>query len=146
MKPTLDGIIAWNRYDNAGDYTITIYSDNTDYSSQQVPHITFFKNGYGNALLTAVATPFPNMKGYGLYSSDNCFKDCSQLTSIPAELFKYNAQITSFNGCFENCTRLASIPAELFKYNTEAKEFTQCFRKCTGLSLFRRNSLKTTQK
>jgi hypothetical protein len=147
-EATLDGIIAWNRYDNAGDYTITIYSDNTDYSSQQIPHITFFKNGYGNALLTAVATPFPNMRGDVLYNFGDCFKDCSQLTSIPAELFKYNAQITSFIGCFENCTRLASIPAELFKYNTEAKVFTRCFVKCTGLNsipaeLFKNNTKVT---
>jgi hypothetical protein len=134
---SLGGTIAQHAYQKAGDYTVTIYSDNTNYSSKQVPHITFNKYGHGNALLTAVATPFPNMVGSGesgLPTFENCFKDCSQLTSIPAELFKYNAQIISFASCFENCTGLASIPAELFKYNTEATNFTQCFSKCTGLN------------
>ncbi|HOG41116.1 MAG TPA: leucine-rich repeat protein [Bacteroidales bacterium] len=122
-----------HNYVNAGDYTVTIYSNNPNYSSKQIPQITFYKYSSVNQLLTAVVTPFPNM-GADATSFEECFYQCTQLTTIPADLFRYNTQATSFRKCFIFCNGLTSIPSGLFSYNTAATNFNSCFYGCTGLS------------
>ena len=86
-------------------------------------------------------------RGYG------CFNNCTSLTSLPADLFKYCVNVTNFggygggnggrgsggadgstagsgnvggiaNGCFNNCTSLTSLPADLFKYCTNVTNFS----------------------
>jgi len=121
---TLDQAIASHTYANADDYTITICSDQTNSSTIQMPQITFNKNITGEDLLTAVLTPFPNMNAKDFIT---CFMSCSQLTSIPKDLFRYNTQATNFSACFVSCTSLTSIPEDLFKYNTLATNFSGCF-------------------
>jgi hypothetical protein len=138
---SLGGTIAQHAYQKAGDYTVTIYSSNTDYSSRQIPQLIF----KGNPWLTAVLTPFPNM---GAQNFDDRFYHCTQLATIPADLFRHNSQARSFVQCFQNCSGLTSIPADLFKYNTNATNFLGCFRNCTGLTsiptdLFKHNTLVT---
>lgn len=65
----------------------------------------------------------------------NCFKGCTSLLSanIPVTLFANNADVTSFASCFEGCTSIISIPSDLFKYNTKVTNFDSCFKGCTGL-------------
>ena len=145
--PAASQILASHPYTNAGDYTITIYSDQPNSSQIQFPQITFNRETTGENLLTAVLTPFPNM---GATSFENFFKSCSRLTSIPAELFKNNTGATNFGYCFD-CRRLSSIPAGLFANNTEASIFEYCFRGCHGLTsipaeLFSNNTKATTFK
>jgi hypothetical protein len=135
--------IASHTYVNAGNHTITIYSDEADPIAKQLPQLTFNNYPYGDTLLTAVLTPFLNMKATAF---TGCFRSCTGLTSIPAELFKYNTDATSFYQCFEQCTGLTSIPTALFRNNTKATTFTGCFRSCTGLTsipaeLFKYNTL-----
>ena len=77
--------------------------------------------------------------GYG------CFYNCSRLTSLPADLFKYCVNVTNFSGygggdggstnsdsvasggsgygCFYNCSGLTSLPADLFKYCVNVTNF-----------------------
>ncbi len=133
-------------YTSAGDYTITIYSDQTNNASPQMPQITFYNSvtGNGDTNLTAVLTPFPCI-GDKYFEFSRHFQSCTQLTSIPGTLFKNNPEVKSFEYCFNGCTSLNSIPADLFKYNEFVQYFGYCFLNCTSLTsipadLFRHNS------
>ncbi len=119
--------IASHNYTGTGDYTVTIISDQADTLLQQMPHLTFNQQ----ELLTAVLTPFPNMDTYNF---SRTFYKCIQLTTIPADLFRYNVRVTSFSGTFENSTSLTTIPADLFEHNTLAESFNRTFWYCTGLT------------
>ncbi|MGI6573145.1 MAG: PKD domain-containing protein [Fermentimonas sp.] len=140
--------IADHTYASPDNYTITITSDQVDPTVKQMPQIVFFNqdNSSTDELLTAILDPFPNM---GATDFGSCFFKCHGLTSIPAELFKYNTQADNFNRCFIQCRELTSIPAELFRYNTQARNFMVCFDGCQGLTslpadLFRYNTQAET--
>jgi hypothetical protein len=64
---------------------------------------------------------------------NQAFRWCPSLTSIPADLFRYNTNVSNFNGCFADCTSLAAIPNGLFRYNTSVSDFSMCFYHCTSL-------------
>ena len=64
----------------------------------------------------------------------NCFQNCSGLTSIPENLFVNNTAVTYFGSCFNGCSSLTSIPANLFANNTAVTSFNGCFRYCSGLT------------
>ena len=79
----------------------------------------------------------------------SCFSGCSQLTSIPENLFSNNTAVTSFSQTFYQCSGLTSIPANLFKYNTAVTNFSETFYGCSGLTsipetLFKYNTAVTT--
>jgi surface protein len=65
---------------------------------------------------------------------DSTFRDCSSLPSLPIDLFRYNTSITSFVNCFYNCSGLTSLPVDLFRYNTLVTTFSGTFRLCIGLA------------
>ncbi len=137
--------IADHTYASPDNYTITITSDQVDPTVKQMPQIIFY-NGGGDQQVTAILDPFPNM---GATDFSSCFCNCNGLTSIPAELFKYNIQADNFNLCFAICRGLTTLPAELFRYNTEARNFGLCFMDCRGLTslpadLFRYNTQAET--
>ena len=126
---------ASHNYTGVGDYTITIISDQAG-AVKQMPQITFYEHIGNNlyesdTLLTTVLTPFPNMEAN---SFEECFCGCNQLTSIPADLFRFNTQATNFHGCFWLCTKLTSIPADLFQYNVSAENFAGTFLACYSLT------------
>ncbi|HPB89294.1 MAG TPA: hypothetical protein PL115_00185 [Bacteroidales bacterium] len=146
--PLPNRTIASHTY-NTGTYTITIISDQEDPSQQQIPQLIFYNSDgtYGDGRLTTILDPFPNM-GANATDFTNHFHGCTQLTSIPAELFRYNSQGTNFGGCFINCTQLASVPSDLFKYNSQVFNFDRCFENCNQLDsipaeLFRYNTQVT---
>jgi hypothetical protein len=122
--------IASHIYTGKGKYTVTIISNQANISNKQMPQFTFNKNITGEDLLTSVLSPFPNMDAENFTL---CFRSCSQLTSIPAELFRYNTQATDFSDCFNGCTKLISIPAGLFDNNSNVTNFSSCFRGCSKL-------------
>lgn len=68
----------------------------------------------------------------GFYST---FFDCSALTTLPADLFKYNTEVTNFSYTFFNCSSLTSLPTDLFRYNTKVISFSYTFRHCPKLQL-----------
>ena len=119
--------IASHNYTGTGDYTVTIISDQADTLSKQMPRLTFDQQ----ELLTAVLTPFPNMDAPAF---GHTFYKCIQLTTIPADLFRYNVNVTSFNGLFRDCASLTTIPADLFEHNTLAESFQLTFLNCTGIT------------
>ena len=76
------------------------------------------------------------------------FLSCSNLTTLPTDLFKYNTLVTNFIQTFMNCSSLTSLPTNLFKYNTAVTSFGYTFMNCTSLTtlptdLFRYNTLVT---
>lgn len=78
----------------------------------------------------------------------SCFYGCTGLTELPADLFRYNTEATSFNSCFHGCTGLTTLPTDLFRHNTTVTEFGWCFKDCSGLTalpteLFRYNAAAT---
>ena len=129
---TLNKTLASHIYANSGSYTVTIISDQGNFSNQQMPQIHFYNGSIGSQSLTAVLTPFPNMTATDF---SFCFRACSQLTSIPADLFKYNKQATTFSNCFNGCTKLTSIPTGLFDHTIQVTDFSSCFRGCNNASL-----------
>lgn len=83
--------------------------------------------------------------GIAKNSMRGCFFGCSNMTSIPSNLFVNNSKAESFNGCFYNCRSLESIPSGIFECNAEATNFSGCFDSCDGLTtlpegLFSRNA------
>jgi hypothetical protein len=81
----------------------------------------------------------------------SAFELCNNpaLTTIPADLFRYNPLNVSFIAVFSQCTYLTSIPADLFKYNTLVGNFVQSFYYCSNITsipddLFKYNVACTT--
>ena len=64
------------------------------------------------------------------YTKANC-GHCKQslLGTTPIELTK-----TNFGSFFQNCTNLSLVHKELFKYNPTAVNFEYCFSGCTAIS------------
>ena len=84
----------------------------------------------------------------GLATFSYTFQSCTGLTSLPADLFRYNTAVSTagFYSTFYGCAGLTSLPDVLFQYNTAVSEsgFAYTFQNCTGLTslpadLFRYN-------
>lgn len=93
-------------YSMAGDYIITITSDQTSEAQQQIPDFNFGKNRNKNAnasKLLSVNTPLLNT---GATDFSKCFYDCQALESIPEGLFAKQTKAEDFNSCFYNCSKL----------------------------------------
>ena len=73
----------------------------------------------------------------GLVSFQSTFSSCTNLTTIPADLFRYNPTVSAyvFSNTFYGCTGLTSIPADLFRYNTACLSFSSTFYGCNKLTL-----------
>jgi len=173
-------VIAYNdlgaihTYASAGKYTVEIrgtcegWSFNNSSSAPYLIEIVnwgrtpvfggfkYLANGfYGCSNLTTIASgPIP-ASGTGILSDGFylSFANCSKVTSIPADLFRYHAAISSqaFYGTFHGCTTLRSIPIDLFRYNTAVSSggFQKTFIGCVALAsiptdLFRYNPLVGT--
>jgi len=76
------------------------------------------------------------------------FYDCTSLTTIPTDLFRYNVNVSTngFTSTFQGCTSLTTIPNNLFDYNVNVSSygFASTFYGCTSLTtiptdLFRYN-------
>ncbi len=89
----------------------------------------------------------------GLITFRDMFNGCTGITSVPADLFRYNTQANTnvFLGTFYGCTSLTSIPTDLFRYNTAVSTsgFFATFYGCASLTaiptdLFRYNTLVST--
>lgn len=134
---------------NTGLYKIKITS-----STYRFPEIYFDPNNlndYYHTLKTIDTILPPLYLANGNRQTDfrYAFINCDTITSISADLFILNGQLTYFQGCFINCTSLTSIPNGLFRYNVDAYGFGRCFNGCTSLTsiptdLFRYNTNVST--
>lgn len=114
-----------HEYQYTGDYTITIYSAQTDVTQRQIPILAFSGTG-----LLSVATPLLKM---GTTDLKRLFEDCALLAELPQNLFDNHPNVWSFQYTFKGCKALTSLPYGLFDKNTKATNFNSCFRVCEGL-------------
>lgn len=138
---SLPSVIASHTYAQAGNYTITVTSNQSNFTRRQMQKLNF----RGDSFLTAILDPLLNMDATRFTMS---FYDCTSLTDIPEDMFIHNSNAKSFSGCFQNCTALTTVPEGLFSHNTGATGFGDCFRGCTALKtipegLFRYNTKAT---
>ena len=59
---------------------------------------------------------------------------CSNLQSIPDELFDYNIKVTKFNSTFNSCSNLQTIPVGLFDKCTKVTNFDFTYDNCGALT------------
>ena len=120
-------------YSQAGAYTITITSGKAT-TKQQILPMNFFSNRTGNnnaKKLVSMDTPLLNMDTRKL---SDLFRNCSNLATIPDELFDKNTTATDFEFCFQRCSTLKAIPNGLFDNNTNVTSFASCFQYCSSLA------------
>ncbi len=79
------------------------------------------------------------------FSDNGMFKNCSNLTSIPANIFASLTTQENFAGCFDGCSSLTSIPNGLFSANANAINFNSCFRNCSSITSIPANLFTTTK-
>ena len=105
--------------------------------------------GCNNVNLTAIPSGlFDLCTSLTANAFSGTFRDCTRLTSIPTDIFRYNTLAINFGGTFLGCTGLTSIPTDIFRYNTLALDLNSAFYGCTGLTsiptdIFRYNTLVT---
>ena len=97
------------------------------------PEITKFQNCflYCSNLQSIPENLFINNPEVTYFGS--CFYDCKHIQSIPENLFANNLKVTSFYNCFYNCFDLQSIPENLFANNLKVITFNGCFYNCSSL-------------
>lgn len=86
--------------------------------------------------ITAIPAELFRYAGTSLTNVTNAFANCTALTTIGTDLFRYNTAITGFQNTFGFCSNLASVPSSLFQYNVNATSFYQTFKSCTSLTTF----------
>lgn len=69
------------------------------------------------------------------------FKNCTGLTSIPENLFKYNNNVKEAQRLFEGCENINDIPEKIIEFANKVKERTESpiniyhiFAGCTSAS------------
>lgn len=140
-------------YAEPGQYTISLQSSN-----DTAPKFNFYENyaSINNNSLKIINTksgiiPQIDINGDEILVNTFAatFRECSNLTSITADLFKNSPNITvnAFVDTFHTCTNLRSIPINLFRYNTKVTTnafnctFCNCFALTTiPTNLFRYNT------
>ena len=142
---TINQALCTHTYLSPGEYIIEIYSTN-----EYMPYFSFYSNyrtvNNNPKKLINVLTSMHNTRVIG---SDSIFNDCTNLISIPSNLFKNNPQKTTFMNCFYLCSSLTSIPEGLFDNNLLVTRFDFCFNGCPSLTsipegLFDNNLLVTS--
>ena len=124
VKGTAGGANPLHDYDSHGEYTISIIGN--------VAGDIIFGGSRYEQRLTEVLTGFAVSPGRTSFA--NCFRACTNLKSIPANLFASNPQATNFTQTFYNCIKLAAIPTGLFANNPAVTTFQQTFYGCTSLT------------
>lgn len=117
-----------------GEYTIQLFSSETDFSKEQIPGFQpgYYNLYYSNKKLKALLTPLLNT---GETNFEYAFFDCVNLTGdIPKGFLDHNPQVTAFMQCFYNCEKVTSIPEGLFDKNVLTTTFKECFGHCEGLT------------
>jgi hypothetical protein len=94
---------------------------------------------YGCVNLTTIPGS-ASLSGVGGYTGLNevvsfaSFMRGTRLTSIPADLFDYSPNATTFTNTFESITTLTSVPSGLFDEVPLVTTFASCFLACTSLT------------
>ena len=140
-----------HEYANPGTYTLQIastkwgnlYIDTLEsYSTGSLTHLQCFRDslievGTMPKLAGAKYRLSPDGKIFNNFNSlPCCFYGCSNLGSIPENLFINNTSVTSFGGSFYGCTNITTIPENLFGNNTSIISLMRCFQYCSSITNF----------
>jgi hypothetical protein len=96
-------------------------------------------NFYGCLNLTTIPGS-ASLSGVGGYTglsevtSFASFMRGTKLTAIPADLFDYSPNATTFTDSFSSITTITTVPSGLFDVPTLATTFASCFLACTSLA------------
>lgn len=94
--------------------------------------VSFASAFRATGLLTIPADLFDYSPNATTFS--DTFSSCLQITSVPSGLFDNVTNATSFASCFFSCTSLASVPSDLFDQNVNVTNFSGTFRNCRVLT------------
>jgi len=138
-------------YSTGGTYTITISGlmpsfkvANSTIRTLITSIIDFGRVGlreldfYGCSSITSIPASGTMVVGYEGLSDIITFGNLMRstgLTSIPADLFDYSTNATTFTDSF-SFTPITSIPSGLFDNNVAATNFSSCFNNCQSLSSY----------
>ena len=140
-------------YATAGTYTITISGympgfrvDNNASIRNLITELVQWGivglrvvNFYGCANLTAIPGS-ASLSGVGGYTglsevtSFASFMRGTRITAIPADLFDFSPNATTFTDSFSSITTITTVPSGLFDAPTLATTFASCFLACTNLT------------
>jgi hypothetical protein len=132
-------------FTSAGTYTVKISG-----SFASGGNIRLGSNAGNRARLKATgAIPLIS----GLVNFRDSFSNCTGITAIPTDLFRYNTAVSTsgFNMTFRDCASITEIPTDLFRYNTlvSTNGFERTFFGCSSLAtapalLFKYNTACTS--
>jgi hypothetical protein len=140
-------------YVSAGTYTITISGfmpgfriDNNASIRSLITELVQWGivglrvvNFYGCVNLTAIPGS-ASLSGVGGYTglsevtSFASFMRGTKISAIPADIFNYSPNATTFTDTFSSITTLITVPSGLFDNVPNVTTFASCFFACTGLT------------
>ena len=140
-------------YASAGNYTVTISGfmpgfkvNNNSAIRSLITEIiqfgnvgvrTFDFNGCGNITSIPTSLALASVGGYdglGEMINFDSFLRATGISSIPADMFDYSPNATTFSNTFSTCLSLTTAPSGLFDNVTNATSFASCFFSCTALT------------
>lgn len=124
MKGSIEDI---SFYNSQGIYSINTpfpetMKDKTDFTEM------FYTDTY-DTYYSTYAGGFPQNLFSNMVNATNftkCFYGVKDLT-LPKEFLKNCKEAETFDYCFQNCTFLSELPSDIFKYSTKAKTFIGTF-------------------
>jgi hypothetical protein len=134
-----------HNYAKAGDYNITISGNrfwgfngcNVEHTDKGIKklasmgrwdnNITSMENAFYECTILTEISPDAFRYLPNVTNFVNTFYYATSLVTIPIDLFRYNTKVNSFSGVFYLAASLASIPDDLFRYNPEVTEFFAVF-------------------
>lgn len=140
---------AKHTYAAAGEYTVTITTDNriTGFSfkgntylykvlnnSLDMSGVTTLKECFYNCTLLTEVAVNTVAKCVNATNCESLFYGCKALTAVPAGLVGNLTKVTTFAKIFQNCSLLSSVPAGMFEGMTTVTAFNNAFYGCKELT------------
>lgn len=123
-------------FENAADFNNRIASILEENNQDLSKYIFKFTNELEDESIvfptTIIGTP-KEIHANKCTSLSGAFKNCKQLKTITADLFKYCPKVEQFNECFYGCG-ITSIPLNLFSNCYNVSTYEGCFNFCSVLS------------
>ena len=124
-------------YNIGGYLTSLIRSTNFD-EVDTIPDYSFACLFYQTKIVSASNLITSNIKYVGTSTFQQCFNECTSLSSLPDGMFANLTTVISgtFYQCFSGCTSLTSLPDGMFANVTtvSSSAFGPCFQDCTSLT------------
>lgn len=91
-----------------------------------------FRGVFSGTAIDKIPNFIKNMEK--LFNIDSLFKNCSQITSIPSDLFLKATELVYVDSLFEKCTGLIEIPNNLFSACIKLYSANQLFDGCINIT------------